>query len=517
MSQSIIVSLLCLIFGASAQAFETKKIIINPTQVQLQIPTKKSGQRFSEFSVQGFEQSQNIGAPQLPVKSWLLKGTPEKIQVAVKVKQTQIFKNVIPSPAQEKDCRCETTKIKTFSYNTELYEQSQSQQLTYLGAFRGQPITRLDVYMAQYDAKSNNVTLNTELVIESSSEEFSLQASDYNEYLIIAPAAVQSGLTEFMDYKKTLGFNVNVETYSNQGLAGLKDLIRKYYTEKGVDFVMLIGDETTIPMDKVDTSGSDETPSDLRNYTMDGETDTVPDMFYSRIVASTAEGVQATLHKSIEFEQKRMGDISGFKKMIGVASDEGRNPSDDEYVRSIEQSFQTGLGISALHLYQKDSANSKPAVYNRQMDEGAFWVTYLGHGSGTSWPSFASTYSTTHIRQINNLNTVKPVVIDVACMNGKLVSSYLGASFMKAETVDSKSAFGAAAYYGGTVNISWHPPAVMAQGIAFEHVEKKFKYLGEALLAGHLYLAARWTNKDAVVDNFEWYHLQGDPGLNIQF
>jgi hypothetical protein len=81
---------------------------------------------------------------------------------------------------------------------------------------------------------------------------------------------------------------------------------------------------------------------------------------------------------------------------------------------------------------------------------------------------------------------------------------------------DSASAFGAVAYYGGSVNISWHPPAIMARGIAFEQLDKKFHHLGEALLAGQMYLAANWNNQEQVIDNFEWYHLQGDPGLNLQ-
>ncbi len=109
------------------------------------------------------------------------------------------------------------------------------------------------------------------------------------------------------------------------------------------------------------------------------------------------------------------------------------------------------------------------------------------------------------------------MIIDVACMNGVIQEGYLGSTFMKTATNGEQNPFGVAAYYGGTVNISWHPPAVMATGIASEHLSKKFKHLGEALLAGQLYLAGKWNNQADVIDNFEWYHLQGDPGMNIQF
>ena len=123
----------------------------------------------------------------------------------------------------------------------------------------------------------------------------------------------------------------------------------------------------------------------------------------------------------------------------------------------------------------------------------------------------AQAYTTTHIAQVSNKSVVKPIVIDVACQNGRLISANLGSNFMKV----GPDANGAVAYYGGSVNISWHPPAIMAQGIAFEQLSKNYPYLGQALLAGQLYLAGKWANKAEVVDNMEWYHLQGDPGLAI--
>jgi hypothetical protein len=144
-------------------------------------------------------------------------------------------------------------------------------------------------------------------------------------------------------------------------------------------------------------------------------------------------------------------------------------------------------------------------------------MTYIGHGSGTSWPSMNMSYSVSDVKNLNNKPAVKPIIIDVACMNGNLNAGMLGVTFMEAVPAGANDRFGAVAYLGGTVNISWHPPALMARGMAFEHLKKHFNHLGEAILAGQLYLAANWNYEEDVIDNFEWYHLQGDPGLNIQF
>ena len=46
---------------------------------------------------------------------------------------------------------------------------------------------------------------------------------------------------------------------------------------------------------------------------------------------------------------------------------------------------------------------------------------------------------------------------------------------------------GATAYYGGSVDISWHPPAIMAVGINRALAKKEAKTLGEILLLGQLY------------------------------
>ncbi|MBY0316253.1 MAG: hypothetical protein K2Q26_12070, partial [Bdellovibrionales bacterium] len=184
---------------------------------------------------------------------------------------------------------------------------------------------------------------------------------------------------------------------------------------------------------------------------------------------------------------------------------------DNEYVKSIEQKLTDVYDFTSTHFYQNDK-KSNPTELNARLSEGASWLFYMGHGSGSSWPSMNKSYYTSDVKGILNLEAVKPVIIDVACMNGRITSGYIGSTF---SGVENENSMGSAAYYGGTVNISWHPPAIMARGIAFEHAAKNFRHLGEALLAGQMYLAANLSSTSEVVDNFEWYHLQGDPGMLI--
>ncbi len=467
---------------------------------------------FSKISVPGFELSKKVGAPEVPVKSWLLVGKPTDIQVRMSITKTLNIQNLKPFPTQPQDCRCETKEKKAFQYNRAAYEQNQPFELSYVGAFRGTPITRLDVYMASYDSSNNSTRFLTDVTVDYSAEEYDLKAGSYTDYLIVATEKYANGTKAFGDWKKSLGYTVYTETVkSATSLDAIAALIRKYYTEKGIDFVILVGDETEIPMYRVSTSGSSDTPSDLQYYTMDGAGDNVADMFSGRIVATSEADVAARLDKAIEYDKKTYKNAMGLEQMIGVASNEGSGPSDNEYILSIEKAFKDAWNISSTHYYQ-NNADSTADNLTKSFSEGALWMFYLGHGSGTSWPSLQQPYSVSNIPAMSNRDSVKSVIIDVACMNGKLKRGYLGTSF---SAVSNENAWGAAGYYGGSVNISWHPPAVMARGIAFEHTKNKYRHLGEALLAGQLYLAANWNDQEDVVDNYEWYHLQGDPGMLI--
>ena len=452
---------LLLFVGLAAQA-EKFKININATDLNLN-QTKQTEGAFTKFEAQGFETDKVVGAPELPVKSWLVQGTPAQIKVKMQANKVQVFADTKPFPVQEQDCRCVTAKAKTF--HTNLEQQLPQVSVTYIGAFRGAAISRVDVRLGKYNAQKNETQLITSADVNINTPIFiQPRLNDMKDYLIIAPANLVDGVTEFADWKRSQGYTVSVESIATPAndQNALKNLIKSYYTDKGADFVILVGDETALPMFKVSTSGSSQTPSDLKYFTMDGDTDYVPDMFTSRIVASTPEQVTAQLAKAIEFEKRTTDDATGFKRFVGIASNEGSNPSDNDYIKSMEEKFLSVEGNTIQHLWQNDRVNSNPATLNTAFGKGFAWLTYLGHGSGTSWPSLAQQYSVSNVRQISNKSVVKPIIIDVACQNGRLISGNLGSNFMKTDA--TTGAFGAAAYYGGSVNISWHPPAYYGAG-----------------------------------------------------
>ena len=93
--------------------------------------------------------------------------------------------------------------------------------------------------------------------------------------------------------------------------------------------------------------------------------------------------------------------------------------------------------------------------------------------------------------------------------NGKFNGrGYIGETMISGhQKYDYKN--GAAAYIGGSVDISWDPPAIFAQGISAAIEEKLTLEIGHAMFEGFLHLIEMHHDVDDLVDHFEWTHLQG--------
>jgi hypothetical protein len=474
---------------------------------------------FKVLSEKNINFSQDLGLASVPFKSIVVAGTPEETVVTVDQGQA-VTVGVVPAPAQEEDCRCATQKAKTFSFTP-----SKSRPMVrkdYLGKYRGQPLTRVTLYaaVADYAKKSTNFYPNLRAQITTSGEMNGLingeidSATAY-DYLIVTPKALLPGLQDFVFYKNYRGHVIKTVVLEDIGsdVAKITAFFKSEYDANKYKYALIVGTDTLFPNHSVSTSGSSRTPSDYPYFLMDSN-DMIPDVLYGRVVASTPEEVRRQTHKWMNY-QDRHSDVAGLLRMVGIASNEGSNPSDEDYVTGIEKDLNTAFGTTTTH-FQQNSPTSKPGPINDAFNLGAGYTTYVGHGSGTSWASTGVWYSVSDIKNLNNANVQQPVIIDVACQNGTLKKGYFGETWMNA--TDSRGdAIGAAMYLGGSVNVSWNPPAIMAQGIVKKTIEQKLGTVGEAVLAGQIYLVENYSDVEAVRDNFEWYHLFGEPSSNIYF
>lgn len=484
------------------------------------------GGGFSKLNVKGLQNTHKVGAPELPYYSMLLVGRPSDFDIKIQ-KGSEYELEVTPSPYQKLPCRCEKDpKEFSFNYDPAEFENSGSliQKVDYLGDFKGIPLTHLVVTPFQYK-ENNGLKSYPELkVFISSKTEKSVFEFSYEEvlksiqksYVIFSPREYHGALSRLVTHKNGKGFDVEVVAMEDLGsdYESIKNSIHAKYKKKSFDYALIVGHEEKFPTSYVVTSNDMNTPSDLGYFTMTGKSDNIPDVFYGRMTADSVSDVENQISKIIEYEERSWNDGSGVARMMGVASDEGWNPTDVEYMRQMTDPFAQSFSTEVVHYFQEND-DSSPENMNKTFNQGVGWFNYIGHGSGYSWSSVKTReYDTGDIEELSP-DVVKPVLIDVACQNGRFsLDNRLGERFMN-QTKDGRPV-GAVAFYGGSVDISWHPPAVMAVGLNQIVANNPNQTLGGALLAGQIYLIQNFDDRVASTENLKWYHLQGDPTLQLQ-
>jgi hypothetical protein len=334
--------------------------------------------------------------------------------------------------------------------------------------------------------------------------------------LIIAADSLVDTMKQFVDWKTANGIHVDLVKYSDVG--GTKEkaqqYVQKYYDDSEVkpSYLLFVGDGKLVPPFMMKTS-SGSAASDYPFSKLSGD-DIVPDLLYGRFVAANEKELLTQIERTIQYEKSPSVSESWYEKGSTVTSNEGSNPSDKQYGETIATSLLANT-YSSVDLFNQGDKNATAKNIVEALEEGRSWLTYIGHGSGTSWGSTNTSFSTTTIKGVKNAGKL-PVVVDVACMNGAYVTvqNCFGKTWMTSEQDGQPS--GAVAYYGGSVNISWHPPAVMSTGIAKYHFEKPVRTMGGSVLAGQMYLIEKSGTGSSVSDNLTWYNLFGDPSLMMR-
>ena len=333
--------------------------------------------------------------------------------------------------------------------------------------------------------------------------------------LIIYSDPCLANLQPFIDWKRQKGYHVYTAPISTVGntTTAIKAHIQNAYDsyDPAPSFVLLVGNQdTVVPNYKSTVYGTCASDYD---YTLLAGGDQAPDIQIGRFIVDDADELPIYVAKSVTYEKEPYtgAEAAFYPKASGIASYEGSSPSDEEYIEMIEGYLTGGTYTHFDHFYQGDGTATATNI-NNALNEGRTWLTYIGHGSGTSWGSTNGSYSNSDIANTNN-DFRLPIIIDVACLNGQYDKSWtcFGEAWLKAGTVAEPE--GAVGYYGGSVSVSWDPPAIMAVGCAKEHYEQPVHTFGETCLKGQLYLAAQNGWGSDTIDNFEWYNIFGDPSL----
>lgn len=526
---------------------------VSSVDLDLTIPAleiERDASGFDAVSVKKLQPSLEVGSPEVLGTGVLLVVPPghEPSLETVQVVEKDIA-GIRVRPVQQK-WRCGGPKG-TFAFNSALYASSSVYpqswaQLEEVGQMAGLRLVRVAVQPVRMDLGNQNLKVANRLqlrvnfhqvqravepsqvpssvldmVVASTANGKSLatrwlRASNQAERMLILTAdEYKSALAPYIAWKTKRGLQIDVVTLTEAG--GNKEELQKYIKtayEKAAHkptYLLFVGNKTNLPAFKESTA-SGSAASDYRMTLLSGEDD-IPDVFYGRFLADNVAELQTQIQRTIEYE-KNSAPQAWRRKGMTIASDEGSDPSDEEYAVQVQEALKTGT-YNEMDSFFQGEMTAKAENILEALKAGRSWIAYFGHGSGTAWGSVNDTFSVSEVAKVENYGKL-PVLIDVACQNASWMN--ISRCFGKAWMTENKESgpVGTVAYYGGSVNISWHPPAVMSVGIAKRHFENSVRTIGSSVMAGQLYLVEQMGTGSKVIDNLKWYNLFGDPSLEVK-
>lgn len=282
---------------------------------------------------------------------------------------------------------------------------------------------------------------------------------EYGNILIISYGAFMNAMQPYVDWKKQVGYPVEMVDVGTIGNASaIKSFIANYYNTKGLTFVLLVGDGPQVP-----TSSTSAGPSD-NDYAYIVGNDHYPDLFIGRFSAENVDQVNTQVMKTVSYEQNPLMTTDWFSICTGIGSDQG--PGDDgEYDYQHIRNIGNNKLLPFTYTYANElfdgsqggndaGGNPSPSTVAAAVNAGTGIINYCGHGSVTSWGT--SGFSNSDVNNLTNDNML-PFIFSVACVNGDFVSNTCFAEAWLRATHNGQPT-GAVAFMGSTINQSWNPP-----------------------------------------------------------
>ena len=548
------------------------KIKANIGAISLNDTTTKKGD-FIELQADGTYISGAEGEPQLPAFRKLVQmPVGAKPVVTIKHADTTFYalsdlgiktKLSPRQPSQSKSDDKPKFKYKRRSYKRNYFTQNELVTVSTVGSMRGVGIGQVNVNPVRYNPKQNTLMVlsNIEFDVEFEGGTAKSSAKDGSpyfdeiystlgnymgrksdltkypvKYLIVTDTAFLGALSDFIKWKRQKGFDVVVATTDTLGknVNDIKTWITTQYNSATYDspapsFLLLAADDDKIPTSQKGSSSGYGT--DLYYACMDGNDDIIPDMYYGRFSARTAEQMKAIADKSITYEKYQFEDPSYLAKATLIAGyDDGgrRSKYGIPTVNYIANNrINNKNGYSKVNKYTTDYSG---CYADSSVSVGL--MNYTAHGSITTWVN--PYLSKNDVNNFGNQGKF-PFVIANCCLSGQFTKDEcLGETWLR------KANGGAVAYIGSSPESYWDEDFYWAVGAhriqtgvspdtsettigAFDApFVSDFVCGGAIMYAGNLAVTeARDSNNYSGTKSsryyWEGYNYLGDPSLLVFF
>lgn len=533
------------------------------------------GQSYIKLKVEDFSRTQELGSPELPVRSELIEipagakisfeiisSSYRDIHLSDQGLQGWIFPTQPPVPKADETPPFEFNQT---VYNTDEFYPGNILKVTRLGTLRGLNIGRLEAAVVQYNPVRDLLrvyeALEVRVVFEGADIPSTLNEKKKTEspyyrtvarslfnykplnvrdtiasypitYVIISDPMFEAQLQPFIEWKTKKGFEV-IEAYTDDPSVGntkpqIKAYIQDLYnnSEPPPSFVLFVGDIEQVPTWTGNAGGH---VTDLFYCEFTG--DYFPEIYYGRLSAKTTDHLQPQLDKILEYEQYTMPDPSYLNEVVMVAGVDGSHGHDwanGQINYGTENYFNETNGIiSHTYLYPESGGSSSSII--QDISNGVTYGNYTAHCSPNGWadPSFT----------IGDIPTLQNdhkygVLVGNCCSSSEYQQSEcFGEEIVRAESKGAVGYIGASNstywdedYYWavGVGQISEDPPAYEETSLGMydrmwhtfgEPFEDWHTTTDQMIYAGNL--AVTEGSPGSAEYYWEAYNILGDPSMMI--
>lgn len=286
-------------------------------------------------------------------------------------------------------------------------------------------------------------------------------------YLILSTKELKASVDKFSEWKKRMGFNVEVVLAPSWNPATIKKTIKLAYENiHQLEYVLLIGDAVALPpVRHINTPGSPYNhSSDFTYGCLDGDDDNIQDVVIGRLNVATPSEAEILIDKIIDYEKNPTTNQSYYHNAVHGAYFQDKDPKDSyedrRFVRTSEDIrnglMKEGYNVSRVYnayntvtpLYWNNGLfgygdnmpsellrpsfdwNGSTADVLKGINNGAFYILHRGHGSYNGWAS-----PSLKIKDVDNISNLSSpsVFFNIHCQSGAFGkdSVYIDKSYNK--------------------------------------------------------------------------------------
>lgn len=570
---------------------------------------------WQHLSLPGYTLSRHTGQPQLPVHTALIvvpEGASYSWNYTASGQQIHTGFRIYPTLAPATDRAGDPEPAFGYdpvTYSTDAFYPSSPVNVTEVQEFRGMTLVWFEITPVQYNPVTGVLRVNEDLMLDivfSGAERFmqyeqhslhflnnfpgvaanagsvfheieqylgGLSSSkslpvNPSKYIMLTDSMFIDATNKLANWKRQLGFSVEVVAGSNWTYATMKTAVQSRYqawTPKP-DYLLIIGDHDQMPAQMVYNPASELFGTDLHLVTMGGPNDYIPDMAHGRLSVSSAAQAMTVVDKIIQYEKNPPVDTAFYNTGLNCAEFQDENfdnYADRRFIHTSEdvRDYLTAKGYDIKRVYSADLTNSTPLYYNAgyystgqslpaalllpsfnwngnagditsRINAGAFYVLHRDHGyaGGTGW--HAPYYVTSNIGSLNNGNKT-PVVFSINCHTGEFTLPECFAERFQRLAPGGAVGVVAASYYSysgwndgftaGMFDAIWSSPGLIpvfgAGGIysPVVNTHPDIRNMGFVMNQGLLRMMQTWSSSPQEgAYTYRLFHYFGDPSMRIR-